>query len=100
MSKDQLSRRDFLKAMAGGAAAAIAANIVPLGAVAQAQDATYNEAPMLADLVDSGALPPVAERLPKNPRVITPFSEVGEYGGTWRRAFKGLSDRFGPVKLQ
>lgn len=97
--KDQLSRRNFLKAMAGGAAAAIATNIVPLRSVARAQDSMYNEAPMLADLVASGDLPPVAERLPSNPRVITPLSEVGEYGGTWRRAFKGLSDRWGPVKL-
>ena len=54
---------------------------------------------MLADLVAAGALPPVDQRLPINPRVITPFAEVGEYGGTWRRAFKGLSDRWGPVKL-
>ena len=29
----------------------------------------YNEAPMLADLVASGELPPVDERLPKNPCV-------------------------------
>jgi peptide/nickel transport system substrate-binding protein len=59
----------------------------------------YKEAPMLADLVAAGSLPPVDERLPSNPRVITPYSETGEYGGTWRRAFKGLSDRWGPTKL-
>lgn len=54
---------------------------------------------MLADLVASGALPPVNERLPINPRVITPLDEVGQYGGTLRRAFKGISDRWGPTKL-
>ena len=54
---------------------------------------------MLAELVAAGELPPVEQRLPTNPRVITPYNEVGEYGGTWRRAFKGLSDRWGPTKL-
>jgi peptide/nickel transport system substrate-binding protein len=99
MSKNELSRRSFLKAMASGAAAAIAARAVPLVSGAPARQAVYHEAPMLADLVASGDLPPVEERLPSNPRVITPYEEVGEYGGTWRRAFKGLSDRWGPVKL-
>ncbi|HEX2906558.1 MAG TPA: ABC transporter substrate-binding protein [Phototrophicaceae bacterium] len=98
MSKDQLSRRNFLKAMASGAAAAIAANVIPVPSVV-AQGAKYKEAPMLAELVAAGSLPSVDQRLPVNPRVITPFAEVGEYGGTWHRAFKGLSDRWGPVKL-
>jgi peptide/nickel transport system substrate-binding protein len=99
MSNSGLSRRDFLKTMASGAVAAVAANALPLTSVAAAQDSMYTGAPMLDDLVASGALPEVAQRLPSNPRVITPFAEVGEYGGTWRRAFKGLSDRWGPVKL-
>jgi peptide/nickel transport system substrate-binding protein len=99
MKKRNLSRRDFLKAMAGGTVGALAANVLPAIAAAPARQGTYQEAPMLAELVASGDLPPVAERIPVNPRVITPYSEVGEYGGTWRRAFKGLSDRFGPVKL-
>lgn len=60
--------------------------------------ADYNESPMLADLVASGALPPVEERLPTNPTVVNAV-EVGEYGGTWRRAFKGPGDRWGPTKL-
>ena len=59
----------------------------------------YSEAPMLAELVAAGDLPGVDERLPVNPRVITPNSETGQYGGTWRRAYKGLSDRWGPTKL-
>lgn len=41
----------------------------------------YAEAPMLAEQVASGALPPVAERLPKNPLVIPPIGETGSYGG-------------------
>ncbi len=98
MEQKGLSRRSFLQVMAGSAAAAITASVGPLSALA-AQEMTYNEAPMLADLVASGDLPPVAERIPVNPRVITPYEEIGEYGGTWRRAFKGLSDRWGPTKL-
>ncbi|HOP95004.1 MAG TPA: hypothetical protein PL130_04460, partial [Dictyoglomaceae bacterium] len=33
----------------------------------------YNESPMLAQLVKQGKLPPVEERLPKNPIVVKPF---------------------------
>ena len=98
MSKHSLSRRDFLKAAASGVAAAIATRVVPVMA-APARQGMYNEAPMLAELVAAGSLPPVEQRLPVSPRVITPTIEVGEYGGTLRRAFKGLSDRWGPVKL-
>lgn len=44
--------------------------------------AAYNEAPMLAELVKQGKLPPVEERLPEEPAVIEPVEEVGQYGGT------------------
>ncbi|MGI6208424.1 MAG: ABC transporter substrate-binding protein [Anaerolineae bacterium] len=46
----------------------------------------YKEAPMLAEMVAAGQLPPVEERLPKDPMVIEPLNEVGKYGGRWRRA--------------
>ncbi|HHV80051.1 TPA: ABC transporter substrate-binding protein [bacterium] len=59
----------------------------------------YSEAPMLADLVKQGKLPPVEQRIPKNPLVVTPVEEVGQYGGTWRRAWLGLSDQWGPNKI-
>lgn len=59
----------------------------------------YNEAPMLADLVKAGKLPPIDQRLPESPKVITPLEEVGQYGGIWHRAYTGLSDRWGPTKL-
>lgn len=98
MDKKGLSRRQFLQTMASGTAAAIAASAPSLSVFAQ--DAmTYNEAPMLADLVASGDLPAVADRIPVNPRVVTPPDEVGQYGGTLRRALKGISDRWGPTKL-
>ena len=98
METEGMSRRRFLQAMASGTAAAVAVSITPLS-LAAAQEMTYHEAPMLADLVASGALPPVAERIPSNPRVVTPLDEIGQYGGTLRRAWKGISDRWGPTKL-
>lgn len=98
MNREGLSRRQFLQMMASGTAAAIAASASPLAVFAQ-EAMSYNEAPMLADLVASGALPPVADRLPLNPRVVTPPEEIGQYGGTLRRALKGISDRWGPTKL-
>ena len=55
-----------------------------------AQD--YNEAPMLAAMVEAGDLPDVAERLPANPMVITPWEEIGNYGGTLNRALVGPAD--------
>jgi peptide/nickel transport system substrate-binding protein len=52
----------------------------------------YTEAPMLAELVASGDLPPVEERLPENPRVVLPVNSVGQYGGTWYRGWRGIND--------
>lgn len=46
----------------------------------------YQEAPVLADRVAAGELPPVEERLPDNPFVMTTLSDPAEaqYGGTLR----------------
>jgi len=66
---------------------------------APAAAASSNEAPMLAELVAAGTLPPLAERLPKNPAVIPVNDGIGNYGGTIRRGFKGVSDRWGPTKM-
>ena len=46
--------------------------------------ATYNEAPMLQELVAAGELPPVEQRLPEEVLVVEPFSDIGKYGGTLR----------------
>lgn len=76
-----------------GAACSIAlASVFALGTTT-AMAADYNEAPALAKLVEAGELPPVEERLPENPRVITPVESVGTYGGTWRSGLVGGSDR-------
>jgi len=53
-----------------------------LVAAAAATVLAYQEAPMFEKLVAEGKLPPVEERLPDNPRVITPNDQVGRYGGT------------------
>jgi peptide/nickel transport system substrate-binding protein len=54
----------------------------------------FGEAPMLADLVKAGQLPPVEKRLPdpEDLYVMKPLHEIGQYGGTWRRAFTGPAD--------
>ena len=44
----------------------------------------FNENPMFAEKVKKGELPPVEERLPKEPFVVTPYDGIGKYGGTLR----------------
>jgi peptide/nickel transport system substrate-binding protein len=42
----------------------------------------YKEAPMLAERVEAGELPPVDERLPEEPSIVPVVEEIGQYGGT------------------
>ena len=50
---------------------------------AQAQScSSYNEAPMLANAVASGALPVVGDRIPEEPLVVEVAEQIGVYGGT------------------
>lgn len=109
------SRRDFLRKMAFGVAAATGASSLQASATAFASSdahggsqgspltgsfqGAFKEAPMLADLVKAGKLPSVDQRIPSNPRVIKPLEAVGKYGGTWHRAYRGPSDRVGPSKI-
>lgn len=56
------------------------------------------EAPALAELVKKGDLPPVEERLPKEPMVLEPIDDIGQYGGErnllmLRGEVGGASDR-------
>ena len=88
------------KAPAAAAPTAAPKAAEPTKAPAAAAPASqYKEAPMLADLVKGGKLPAVDARLPKKPAVFKGTEGVGKYGGTWRRAFNGVSDRWGPTKL-
>jgi peptide/nickel transport system substrate-binding protein len=61
-------------------------------AAAPAKPGAYKESPLVEAEVKAGKLPPVEQRLPENPLVVQPVEEVGQYGGTWRLAFKGVAD--------
>jgi len=60
--------------------------------------AKYKEAPMLAELVKQGKLPPVDQRLPEKP-IVVEAAEIGQYGGVWRRGFLGPSDFNGIARV-
>ena len=51
-----------------------------------------HEAPMLAEMVAAGQLPPLDERLPANPKVVEPHEQIGQYGGTWHLGLRGGND--------
>jgi peptide/nickel transport system substrate-binding protein len=53
---------------------------------------SFNEPASLAVFVKSGKLPPVHERIGREPLVVKPLHEIGQYGGTWRRGFTGPVD--------
>ena len=97
-AKRDISRREFLRvsglatagvvlvACAGGEASAPAAAPTEAAAeeaaaAAMAESSKFKEAPMLAELVASGELPPVDERLPINPLVLPVIDGIGKYGG-------------------
>ena len=50
------------------------------------------EAPILADLVREGRLPPVADRVGPEPVVIEGMDGIGRYGGTWLRLVNSIND--------
>ncbi len=106
----RISRREFMRVSALTAAGVVAvacgadggppaadeapaAEEAPAEAAApEASASRYNEAPMLAEMVANGQLPPVDERLPLNPLVITPEEEIGDYGGIWNRLATSAGD--------
>lgn len=117
--RTSISRREFMQvsglATAGMVLAACGGAAAPAPAAEEAAPAEssadsggdaapagpptqFNEAPMLAELVAAGDLPSVDERLPANPMVMPVSESIGQYGGTIRRGFKGVSDRWGPTK--
>jgi peptide/nickel transport system substrate-binding protein len=113
---ETISRRSFLKAASLTAVAALvqacaqptatpkpaeptkpAAAAQPTAKPAEptkpaAAPAAFGESPALAELVKAGKLPTVDKRLPSDPLVEQPVQEIGQYGGTWRRAAIGPSD--------
>ena len=103
MNKIRLSRRDFLRISGLAASAALVSACVPAAAptaaptvvvatVAPTEVPTtaptetptaaptkYSESPVLAELVKAGKLPPVDERLPKEPRIQPTVENIGQY---------------------
>ena len=84
-----VTRRAVLGGMAGVAALSLAGRAAAAG----------GEAPALAQLAKEGKLPPLAERLPKKPMIVTPYEKVGTYGGTLRRGLRGSSDHNGILRM-
>jgi peptide/nickel transport system substrate-binding protein len=81
------------------AAAPTATPVAVAVATATPTPVPAKEAPTLVDLVKAGKLPPLEQRLPKKPWVVASYEGNGNYGGTWRRAFQGVSDYWGPTKI-
>jgi len=79
---NELSRRTFL-----ASTTAMAGMMAVLGLPARAQ--TPKESTSLQAQVDAGEVPPVNERLPENPLVITPTDRPGTQGGDWNHALVG-----------
>ncbi len=72
------------------AAAEPAAAAPAAESAAPAQEAAdSHESPMWTEMVAAGTLPPLDERLPKNPRVVEPLESIGQYGGTMRIPYGG-----------
>ena len=107
-SKFRISRREFLKvstiAAAGVVVGACAkrpeapkeeptatpkpAEAQPTATPVPAEEPAGGEAPMLADMVTSGAIPSLDERLPAEPMALEVVEGIGQYGGTltwWQR---------------
>lgn len=89
---DPLNRRTFLQvtSVSLGAAAVTGCSVFSTDAKKSETGAGVaadgaKESPVLAQLVKDGKLPPLAERLPKNPLVVKPIEGPGKYGGVLQR---------------
>ena len=71
MRRAGMSRRHFSMLLSGTVAGAFA--LPTFVSRSYAQPAAYKEAPMLAERVAKGELPPVEERLPREPLVETAY---------------------------
>jgi peptide/nickel transport system substrate-binding protein len=77
------------KPAAAATPTAVPTQAAPATAVPTVAASKYKESPVLAELVKAGKLPPVEERLPVNPLVLSPITEVGKYGGRLREYWPG-----------
>ncbi len=73
--------------------APVATSVVIAKVTEVASTSKYKEAPMLADLVKAGKIPPVDQRLPAKPYVVPhPWLTTGKYGGTLQMVLSDKSD--------
>ncbi|WP_376093171.1 ABC transporter substrate-binding protein [Roseomonas sp. CCTCC AB2023176] len=93
---DELSTHIGRRAALAGVAGAAALSLGGRGAAAQG---AAREAPDLARQVAANALPPLNQRLPSDPLVVTPVERVGRHGGTLRRGLRGSADHNGILRL-
>lgn len=68
---------------------ALAALALFAGAAMAQTCEVVGEAPMLAERVAAGDLPPAAERIPSNPMVLAVAEEIGTYGGEMLDLYDG-----------
>lgn len=54
----------------------------------------FQEAPMLAELVRAGELPPVDDRLPVEPMIVETVDGIGQYGESWRGGTAEVNGNF------
>jgi len=85
-------KKKFLKGGGAFVCGIIVLSVFSLLGCTEGVAAKYNGAPMLKELVEAGELPPVEQRLPEEPLVVEPVESIGQYGGTWHRAFLGVKD--------
>lgn len=58
------------------------------------------ESPILAEMVAAGDLPQLSDRLPLSPLLETVNSELGDFGGVMRKAWRGAGkDKWGVTKM-
>ncbi len=107
MSSKRISRRDFLRLSALTAAGAALAGCCPTPTATSTPEkvvetkiveatvpvtvpppSEFSRAPMLEGM----GLPPVEQCISDNPMMVLPVKSLGEYGGTWHRAFLGIAD--------
>jgi peptide/nickel transport system substrate-binding protein len=91
-----IERRVALVALAAGA---LLLGTPPATSQPAGAQGRYKEAPQLGEQVRAGRLPAVEQRLPEQPLVVPVVERIGEYGGTWRRAFLGPADANNYVRV-
>jgi len=70
--------------------AATATTVPPTPTPAPTEPAvSTHQAPQFQEMVLAGELPPLEQRLPKNPVVLEPLDSIGEYGGVMRHPLLG-----------